>query len=485
MSTQTRTSAVAEAATLVIGIYLRISDDREGRELGVDRQLQDAQAEVKRLGGRVYDVYKDNDIGASTRSATKVRKAYRRLLADAEAGRLNTIMAYTSGRLTRRPREHEDQIELAERYGVRFLYLRSPDFDLNTSAGRRIARILAANDAGEAEDISERVTRASRQRLTSGGFNGGRRPFGFQADGVTLEPLEAEEIAEASTEILAGTSLREIVRDLTDRGVPTVTGGPWLPTTLRDILTRPRNAGILAYHGAEVSAAGGAPWPAIVDEETFRAVVQVLSDPSRKTSPGPAPRWLGSCIYRCPCGATMTVMRSTSATPVYRCTNQAGAGSHVARNARMLDAYVLDTLMERLARPDLVEAFQQPVTEGVDLPALRIEAADVRERLTDLAAAFADGMITRAQLVTGTGRLTDRLTEVETRLSAAVTVSPLSPILGAPDVPEAFRGLHLEGQRAILKELLDVTVLPTRSGGGFDRSAVSITWRPQTVEESA
>ncbi|MET0493740.1 MAG: recombinase family protein, partial [Actinoplanes sp.] len=132
-------------------IYTRISDDREGRELGVQRQRDDCTALAERLGLTVYRVYEDNDIGASTRSR-KPRPEYQELLAGARSGAFSTVIAYTSSRLTRRPREHEGLIELAERHGTKFQYVASPSFDLNTSAGRRIARILAANDAGEAED---------------------------------------------------------------------------------------------------------------------------------------------------------------------------------------------------------------------------------------------------------------------------------------------------------------------------------------------
>jgi site-specific DNA recombinase len=42
---------------------------------------------------------------------------------------------------------------------------------------------------------------------------------------------------------------------------------------------------------------GPAKWPAIVNEDTFRAVFSVLTDPSRRRQQGNEPRWLGSGIY--------------------------------------------------------------------------------------------------------------------------------------------------------------------------------------------
>lgn len=154
-------------------MYTRISADPEGQELGVSRQREDVQAQMQADGVEVAGEYQDNDRGASTRSA-KHRPEYARLLEHAR--RLRTdhpdrdvrIYAYTSSRLTRKPRENEDLIELAERYGVEYHYLRSPRFDLNTADGRNIARILAANDAAESERIAERVSRTFDQRARDG-----------------------------------------------------------------------------------------------------------------------------------------------------------------------------------------------------------------------------------------------------------------------------------------------------------------------------
>ncbi|HYS38449.1 MAG TPA: recombinase family protein, partial [Pseudonocardiaceae bacterium] len=126
--------------------------------MGVARQLEDCRQLAARNGDTVTRIYSDNDIGASTRSR-KPRPEYQKMIKDARDGLIDKIIAYTSGRLTRRPREHEDLIDLAEQLGVAFGYVASPGFDLNTAAGRRVARILAATDAGEAEDISERARR--------------------------------------------------------------------------------------------------------------------------------------------------------------------------------------------------------------------------------------------------------------------------------------------------------------------------------------
>ena len=49
---------------LAAAIYARISRDREGAGLGVERQEADCRALAERLGWDVVAVYVDNDISA-------------------------------------------------------------------------------------------------------------------------------------------------------------------------------------------------------------------------------------------------------------------------------------------------------------------------------------------------------------------------------------------------------------------------------------
>ncbi|MFY1673699.1 recombinase family protein [Plantactinospora sp. WMMB334] len=198
--------------------YRRISEDREGRELGISRQDEDLDALGKRRDLVYVASYVDNDIGASAKSR-KPRPDYQRMLADARAGKFEVIAAYTTGRVTRRPREFEDLIDLSIDHGIDFAYVRSPEFDLRTAQGRRIARTLAAQDAGESEEISERVSRDARRRAEQGGNHGGRRCFGFTKDGMHLVPSEAAQIVWMADELLRGTPIGTITRELNDRPI--------------------------------------------------------------------------------------------------------------------------------------------------------------------------------------------------------------------------------------------------------------------------
>ena len=80
-------------------VYCRISDDRAGEGLGVERQRQDCVALVEKRGWTLDDVYTDNDISASK---GKPRPAYKAMMARVAAGKVDVIVALRSDRLYRR-----------------------------------------------------------------------------------------------------------------------------------------------------------------------------------------------------------------------------------------------------------------------------------------------------------------------------------------------------------------------------------------------
>ena len=457
--------------------YRRISEDREGREAGVERQNEDLDALAERHGLTVVADYVDNDLGASTRSR-KPRPAYLEMLDAAKAGKFDVILAYTSGRLTRRPREHEDLIELAEQHGIRYLFHKSPSFDLNTAAGRRIARILAANDAGEAEDISERVSRAAEQRAKQGLNHGGYRCFGYTADGLHLVPAEAAEVANMARALLGGVPLASVARDLATRDVPTVRGGRWGPGTVRDLMMRPRLAGLASWRGEIV---GPGQWPAIITEHEHHALVAMLTDPTRRTTTGNRAGYLLSGWARCgKCGGHITSAGIKRHDGGYRHIYKCRARHCTGRRRDWCDSYVAEVIIARLSRPDAADLLVD--RDLPDLAALQQEQTALRVRLEDLAADYGDGVLDRAQLRAGTERIRARLAEIGESLQHTSRGPILAELVDADDVREVWEGLSLDRQRAVAQTLVNVTLHPG-GAGTRDRkyipAYVEITWKEE------
>lgn len=468
--------------------YRRISSDREGQALGVERQGEDLDDLGKRRGLVWAGDYVDNDISASTKSR-KRRPAYTQMLKDAEAGKFEVIAAYTTGRITRRPREFEDLIDLAVQHGIEFMYVRSPEFDLATAQGRRIARTLAAQDAGEAEEIAERVRRQKRQAATKGAYRGGRRPYGYEADGATVRPSEATELLKMSHAVLKGTSLRALAADLNARRLITSTGKPWRQDTVRRVLLRARNAGLIEYTNDDgtIEILGKAQWSAIVPERIWRGVVAVLEDPARRTQFSSVRKWLGSGLYRCGVcddGTTVRATRSAPGRPGSRIAYMCRKSKHIARTAEEVDQHITALVIARLQQPDAADLLVKDA--GPDTVELHTQAAALRAQLDELAALYANHTLTASQLTTATGLLRRQLEDVEQQITDATRGSVFDGVIGAPDMERAVRDLHLDRFRAIISALMTVTL--ERTGRGrpvgwkpgtsyFNPESVRITWK--------
>lgn len=458
----------------------------------MQRQEDDCRQLAQQLGWTVEEVYADNDVSAYS---GKPRPAYLRMLADLEAGRIRGILAWHPDRLHRSPLELEHFITLVEKHAVRVHTVRAGHYDLSTPSGRAVARTVGAWARYESEHKSDRIRRAREQQALAGRFHGGQRPYGFEKDGVTLRPDEAAEIVKAIDGVIAGVSLRSIVRDMNQRGVPTATGrSQWTGVVLREILCRPRVAGLSSLHGEIV---GKAEWPALVPEETWRAAKTILEDPSRRTNQrGGTVRWLGSGIYVCGVCGCRELRASTSGSKrkhAYRCRARdysGDPGGHVVRSCEDVDGYVEATIVERLKRDRVTDLLVDQPDTAAAAASLRIESAAVTERLDQLAGMFAEGQISASQLAAGTEKLRTRAGEIAAELAELGKRSPLSLVAGAPDIerlwfgtePDRSDGLALGARRAIVDALMTVTILRAPSGRSrdglyFDPEYVRIEWK--------
>ncbi|MGQ4600886.1 recombinase family protein [Nocardia sp. R6R-6] len=483
-----KTASTSTNAILRIAIYVRISQDRSGDGKGVDRQEGDCRALAERLGATAVRVYSDNDISAYS---GKKRPGYLSLCEDIERGAVDVVIAWHPDRLHRSPIELEHFITLIEGRKTGVHTVQAGLWDLSSPSGRMVARQLGAVARYESEHKGERIKAARVQQALAGEFHGGMRPYGFERDGVTVREAEAVEIVRMYEQTVAGVSLRQIVADLNRRGIPTATGrGQWTSVAVRDIIKRPRNAGWSVHKGEIV---GKAVWPALVSEETWKAAVAIVTNPARRTTPGNTPRWLGSGVYLCDvCGKAQLRCSTASGKPrrVYRCAARDKQGvEHVHRDALHLDAFVEETVVARLERPDTLNQLITRNDGGGEALSLRVEQTALRQRLDSLADLFAAGDIDARQLASASAQLKAKLTEIDTALISLGMRSPLEELAGR-DVRTAWfgtkedrsDGLSLGHRRAIVDALMTVRVLVAphgrrADGRYFDPNYVKIDWK--------
>jgi DNA invertase Pin-like site-specific DNA recombinase len=455
-----------------VAVYCRISDDRRGLGLGVERQREDCLDLARRSGWRVTGTYIDNDISAYS---GKPRPQYAALMQAVQVGDVDVVLAWDPDRLHRSPAELEGFIVAVERAGVDVVTVQAGQWDLSTASGKLVARMLGNIARHESDHKSERVIRALQQSATAGRPHG-RIAYGWtrgrDGDGNPREvvaPEQAAVIRRIADGLLAGESLRSVTAALNADSVPSPTGKPWAKGMVRHLVMRERNAGLRVHRGQVV---GEGSWEPILDRAQWEQLRAVLSDPDRKTSTGTAAAHLLSGIAHCGvCGATLRVAQNRGV-PSYRCSEN----GCVIRRKEDLDDLVNGVVVERLARADAAQLFTTS-----DTPDQRVavaEAEKLRARLDYADDQFAEGRIDARSHERITAKLRPQLAEVEKRLRTVDSAPLLDGLVGTPQVRELWAQLPLSRRRAVVNLLLHITLHKTRQGARtFDPAAVQLTWR--------
>ncbi|MDA8046509.1 MAG: recombinase family protein [Actinomycetota bacterium] len=310
-------------------LYLRISKDDLGDELGVARQRKDCLRLVEDRGWRVFETYQDNDISASERSK-KARPAFRRMMDAVRTGSVDVIVGWDLDRITRRPAEAEEMWKLLLDVGhVRVVTVSGDDVDLATGDGLLVARIKMAVAAEEIRKMSQRIRRKHLELAQDGkpvGL-GAAQPFGYKPGGMEVNEDEAALLRRAGEDVLAGVPVTAIAREWNEQGVrspfPRKTTNGWRAESVRALLVSPRPAGLRRHSpGNGPVVEYPAVWPAIIDRATHDRLVAALSAGRGKGAP--RRRSLLTGLVRCGrCGEVMT-RDSKDGRPYLRC--RAGAG---------------------------------------------------------------------------------------------------------------------------------------------------------------
>jgi site-specific DNA recombinase len=449
------------------GVYVRISSDPSGRALGVQRQRQDGQDLVRRMGWNLAQVYEDNDVSATRGDR---RPAYERLLADMDSGRITAVVVWALDRLHRRPAELEQFIDLANRRDVALASV-SGEHDLATSEGRGHARMLGVFGAMESEKISDRVRRKQKQLRDEGKpAGGGHRPYGYDKTRMKVVKREAAVLREIAERLIAGASIRSIADDLNRRGVKPARADAWTTTTVKAVISKPRIAGLLTYRG-EVLGEGA--WPPILDQETFR-LVQVALDRRRPTRVVTnARKHLLSGLVVCGvdgCGLPMQIAHQSAGVLGYKCPL-----AHVTRNQALLDAHVVAEVIAYAAdHPVRVTSWQDPAQA-----ALADQVAVLEARKADAADQFADGSIPADVLRRVIARIQSDLDALKAQQGTSAAVAFDTTRWVAFDLSDGWAGLSLHEKRAALLMYAErIAVHPAKARGrGFDPSSIEMRFR--------
>jgi DNA invertase Pin-like site-specific DNA recombinase len=307
---------------LVLDSYARLSKAPDTGEFEkIETQWTDNRKVIDRLGG-VLGLELEDGLSAWRKSVR--RPGWEKLLERVRAGVSNGIVVWHTDRLFRQPRDLEALIDLADKgflvasaHGSR---------DLADPDDRFILRIEVAHAARSSDDTSRRIKRRFRTYRENGvGHVGGPRRFGWPGRDLTWKPgpdetdedrpqvpdalveRERRALVAAVDAVLSGVSDAVIAREWNAEGLLTAAGRTWVRLTVKSLLLRPTNAGLIESDDVLVATMPGEP---LVDREKFeRLRAKYQARRKGRVAGEVGPGYVGTGILRCGernCGARMS-----------------------------------------------------------------------------------------------------------------------------------------------------------------------------------
>ncbi|KAA1375971.1 recombinase family protein [Aeromicrobium fastidiosum] len=479
-------------------IYCRISKHND-RVPKVEEQEALCRKTAKAAGYDVVVVYVDDGISASKGLN---RPGWNQMLADAQAGKFDVLMAQSDDRFTRQTMEKEMLALTCVSAAVDWHTVNEGLINPSTAEGglRSGLSTLLANY--ETRRKSERQRQANDAVRAKGRpLAGGDRPFGYEADKVNRRPAEANLVRQAYIDYLSGEkTLSRIRTDWNNDGVLTTRGKPWDIAKVEKVLRRPRNIRRVVSRGELLKRDDGrfviGQWKSLIDIKTYNAVQAKLDSPSRRLTRQHVPKWLMSGLATCgACGGPMRGFQRTKES-AYRCAVHDGQGikeegvRHVSIVTHDLDAPVVESVVSAVmlspegAVPDpdikvLRNAYQRlsKISEQrarlLDLMEDDEDVADIRTKRRDLKAEADDLQQTildvqarnaRAALITDAQHaLWSRQRRTADFMAGASIFEEAAEVKAG--LRARFAALSLDQRRSLVAALLTVTVENGRGRG--------------------
>ncbi|MCC7406891.1 MAG: recombinase family protein [Phycisphaeraceae bacterium] len=271
-------------------IYTRKSTE-ENLELdfnSLDAQREAAEAYIASQKHAGWTCLADRYDDGGFSGGTVDRPAFRRLMADVEAGRVGCIVVYKIDRLSRSLMDFAKIMEVLDRQNVSLVSV-TQQFNTTTSMGRLTLNILLSFAQFEREIISERTRDKIAAARRKGKWTGGHPVLGYdvvrdvRGTRLVVNEPEAQRVREIFAKYLKAGSILATVKWLNGRswrnksfttaGGKVSGGKEFDKATLFKLLTNVIYLGKITYAGQAYAG----EHTAIVDEDLFGRVQGLLA----------------------------------------------------------------------------------------------------------------------------------------------------------------------------------------------------------------
>ncbi|NHW45988.1 recombinase family protein [Paenarthrobacter sp. MSM-2-10-13] len=471
-------------------VYGRISRDRVGAGLGVERQIADCRELVRALSGEVAAVFRDDDISAYS---GKHRPGYEALLEAIKNREVDAVAVWHQDRLLRRTIDLENYIEVCQPLNVATHTVKAGQLDLTTPAGRAVAKTLAAWASYEVETSTDRVKAAKLQAAKAGKSSGGNRAYGWLQNGMEQHPDEAPVVREIIKRFISGDSWNSIALDLNERNIPTAKGKMWTAINVSNVAQLPRHYGFRSHNGQEYKAA----WEPLLSQDTREDLLLAIKRGQAIHGKRTYARkhLLTGFIFCGVCGNKMSIInaqqRDGSYSPAFNCRKKDHRGQEVGcgkvkRKKDPVEDLVIDCIMYRLDTPELGELLAGGEAETPELKQLMRDHESQSQRLQEILSLYSTGEMDFNEYKVAKTTAQDRLEALGRELERKTSKRTVANIPAGQTVREAWEKSDLMWKRQLVDALIEkVLIYPKQPGDGkarykqwiFNPDRVEIRWK--------
>ena len=224
-----------------VAAYARVSSGKDAMLHSLSAQVSYYSDLIQNRRGWLYcGVYADEAMTGTKDD----RASFQRMLDDCRAGQIDLILTKSISRFARNTVSILRIVRDLKDMGVD-VFFEEQNIHTMSADGELMLTILASYAQEESLSVSENCKWYWRQRMKDGHIVGLRRMFGYDIVGgvITVNPVEAAIVRSIFDQYVSGGSTVGIARALEASGVPTVSGGKWNDSRVRDILKNEKYIG--------------------------------------------------------------------------------------------------------------------------------------------------------------------------------------------------------------------------------------------------
>lgn len=467
-------SEKAKTEILKVGVWIRVSTDRQVRDESPEHHEQRARYFIDAKGWELVKIYRLD--GISGKGIIDHPEA-QRMLNDIKNGEINGLVFSKLARLARSTKELLEFADIFRRSNAYLISL-SENIDTSTPAGMLFFTVLSAMAEWEREEIASRVSASIPVRAKLGKPIGGQAIYGYSWKGKQFVINEDEApVRKLIFEIFLRTMRRKTTADELNRlGHRTRKGALFSDTIIERLI---RDTTVKGERIANYTRTGTgkklivlkpkSDWiitecPQIVSQELWDKANRILDDQKKKRAPvGRRSDYLLSGLLKCSCLKKMYVKNAR----IYKC-RDCGTKIAISTVDEMYCALLLESLNDgRLAK--LVENSKLQLLEKQALFHKAVaDKAAIDERIDTFISLALEGSISFEQVARYLRELKSRLLpldDLSKKLGSEIDLGTLSIQVFEDHIKDAFvltenwPSMSYEEKRRVIENITKVMLV--------------------------